>query len=252
MKTISSIKILFSVRRALERFNSRMQNSYPSMPQYQSTNNYLSRMGGNLPDSYLTSNRPTLMTTSTSSTNSGYQSIIGRRRQTRHDDPNNYFVDNPSVGDGYSSSFFVHGQNPYSMNSHYMNMPDEPPAIPPRYRRTDDAIDHYRRHSTDEYLSDNINTNNNNNSQTLPRNAFIHHAYPATITNSTGFRPITTHNNPLAYEQNEFHDQRYERRTHEPTNGNQMSPNQSPIGNEHHFLCYEYLVCSRSNSVQQW
>ena len=205
------------------------------MASYQSANNYLSRQG-NLPDSYLTSNRPTLMTTSTSSTNSGYQSIIGRRRQTRHDDPNNYFVDNPSVGDGYSSSLFVHGQSSYPANSHYMNMSDEPPAIPPRYRRTDDAIDHYRRHSTDEYLSDNINTNNNNNSQTLPRNAFIHHAYPATITNATGFRPITTHYNPLSFEQDEFHEQRYERRTHEPINGNQISPTQSPIGNNKHDL----------------
>ncbi|CAF5190005.1 unnamed protein product, partial [Rotaria sp. Silwood1] len=39
-------------------------------------------------------NRSTLMTTSTSSNSSstagGYQSIIGRRRFTRYDDPNNF------------------------------------------------------------------------------------------------------------------------------------------------------------------
>lgn len=240
-----------------------MQNTYPSTPQYQSTNSYLTRQG-NIPDPYLTSNRSTLMTTSTSSTNSGYQSIIGRRRQTRHDDLNNYFVDNPSVGDGYSSSLFAHEHDPYTNHSHYMNMPDRPPAIPPRYRRTDDSIDHYRRHSTDEYLADNINTNNNNNSQTLPRNAFIHHAYPATITNSTGFRPITTYYNPLPSEQDEFHDQRYEqrlpssafndRRMQEPINGNRPSANQSPIGNEQRsFSSSEHLSSSsRSNIIEQW
>jgi hypothetical protein len=201
------------VRRALERFNSQMQNSYSSIPQYQPTNSYLSRQG-NLHEPYLNSNRPTLMTTSTSSTNSGgggagYQSIIGRRRQTRYDDPNSYFVDNPSVGDGYSSSVFVNSQNPYPATHHYMNMSDEPPAIPPRFRRenyrTDDINDPHRRHSTDEYLSENIN-NNNNNSHTLPRETFIHHAYPATITNATSFRPINFHYNQFSSEQDDLQD----------------------------------------------
>jgi hypothetical protein len=137
------------------------------------------------------------MATSTSSTGGGYQSIIGRRRQTRYDDSNNYFIDNPSVGDAYSSSLFSNSHNPYPITNHYMNMSDEPPAIPPRFRREnyrhDDINDPYRRHSTDEYLSENINNNNNNH--TLPRDAFIHHAYPATITNSTSFRPINHHYN---------------------------------------------------------
>ena len=178
-----------------------MQGSGLSTSQYQPTNNYISHQGS-LHDSMISSARPSLMTTSTSSNSSsgGYQSIIGRRRQTRHDDPSNFFIDNASVGDGYSSSLFGNSQNPYPMTNHYMNMSDEPPAIPPRFRRenyqNEDINDAYRRHSTDEYLSENFNNNNNNNSsQTLPRDAFIHHAYPATIINSNGFRPINMHYN---------------------------------------------------------
>ena len=178
-----------------------MQNTYQST----STNNYLSRQG-NIPDPYLTSNRPTSMTTSTSSVGGGYQSIIGRRRQVRHDDPNNYFVDNPTVGDGYSSSLFVNSQNAYPINNHYMDMSDQPPVIPPRFRRTEDLNDQYRRHSTDDYLSENLNNNNNNYSQTLPREPFLHHAYPATITNSNGFRPINNHYHQYTSEQEEVFD----------------------------------------------
>ncbi|CAF1146701.1 unnamed protein product [Adineta steineri] len=188
------------VRRALERFNSQIQNSLISTNQYQQPNNYSSHQG-NFQDNYPNSNRSTLMTTSTSSNSSmgGYQSIIGRRRQTRHDDLNNSYIDNTSIGDGYSSSIFGNSHNPYTMGNQYMNMADEPPAIPPRFRRenfrNDDINDAYRRHSIDEYLSENINNNNNNSSQTLPRDTFIHHAYPATITNSSGFRPIDNHYN---------------------------------------------------------
>lgn len=188
-----------------------MQNSLLSTSQYQSTNNYLSR-----PGNFYESNRPSLMTTSTSSIGGtgGYQSIIGRRRQagTRPDDLNTYLIDNSSVGDGYSSSLFVNSQNTYPMTNHYMNMSDDPPpAIPPRYRRDnntyrhEDINDQYRRHSTDEYLSENLN-NNNNNSHTLPRETFIHHAYPATITNSTGFRPINIHYNQYTTEQDDVFD----------------------------------------------
>jgi hypothetical protein len=187
-----------------------MQNSLLSTSQYQPTNNYLPRQG-NFQDSWINTNRPTLMTTSTSSTSSGgYQSIIGRRRHTtRQDDSNNYFVDNPSVGDGYSTSLFYNTQNSYPITNHYMNMSDEPPIIPPRFRRDnyrhEDINDQYRRHSTDEYLSENLN-NNNNNSHTIPRETFIHHAYPATITNSTGFRPININYNQIPSEQDDLRD----------------------------------------------
>jgi hypothetical protein len=260
-----------------------MQSSYPSTYQYQPTNNYLSRQG-TFHDPYMNSNRMTTSTSSTSS-GSGYQSIIGRRRQTRYDDPNNYFIDNPSVGDGYSSSLFVNSQNSYPMDNHYMNMADEPPAIPPRFRRNEETIDHSRRHSTDEYLSDNINNNNNNNSQTLPRNAFIHHAYPATITNATGFRPINIHYNPISSEQEEFPDgaqstsstnssesfkqQRLNhprnehrlpasstitgRKANEQITANKSSPDQSPSGTMNHlvFLVYSTLISSRSTDISR-
>ena len=146
----------------------------------------------------------TTSTSSNSSLNGGYQSIIGRRRYTaRSDDPNHFVMENTSVGDGYTSSIFTNSQNPYQNTNHYMNMnmSDEPPAIPPRFRRdTYDINEPYRRHSTDEYLSENINNNNNNNSN----HTYIHHAYPATITNSTGFRPINIHYNQLPQEQDDF------------------------------------------------
>ena len=169
-----------------------MQNSRLSTSQYQTANSYLSHQG-NFSDSRMNSNHSTLMTTSTSSNSdgTGYRSIIGRRRQIRYDDPNN-FIDNKSIGDAYSSSVFVQSQNPY------MNMFEEPPVIPPRLRRVnyrnEDINDRYRRHSTDEYLSENTNNNNNNN-PTLPQETFIHYAYPATVTSTTSFRPINIDSN---------------------------------------------------------
>ncbi|CAM4776618.1 unnamed protein product [Rotaria magnacalcarata] len=204
------------VRRALERFNSQIQNSLKSTPQYQPANSYLTR-SGTFHDNYFNSNQPTLMTTSTSSNGSaggGYQSIIGRRRLTRYDEPNQ-LLDSTSVGDAYSSSIFANAQNTYSTNNHYMNMTDQPPVVPPRLRRptyqTEDMNDNYRRHSIDEYLSENVNNNNNSSSQTLPRDPFIHYAYPATITNATSFRPINTDynqqcdlSNQLLQEQNDL------------------------------------------------
>ncbi|CAM4937193.1 unnamed protein product [Rotaria socialis] len=207
------------VRRALERFNSQIQNSLKSTAQYQPTNSYLTR-SGTFQDNYFNSNQPALMTTSTSSNGSaggGYQSIIGRRRLTRYDEPNQ-LLDNPSVGDAYSSPIFANPQNTYLTNNHYMNMGDQPPVVPPRLRRpayqNEDINDNYRRHSIDEYLAENVNNNNNNNnnsSQTLPRDPFIHYAYPATITNATSFRPINTDynqqcdpSNQLLQEQNDL------------------------------------------------
>ena len=258
-----------------------MQSTYPSTSPYQPSNSYLSRQN-NFQDPYSSSNRSNLMTTSSSSTTSGggYQSIIGRRRQTRYDDPNSYLVDNPSVGDGYSSSLFV---NSYPANNYYTNTSDEPPVVPPRFRRTEEMIDPYRRHSTDEYLTDNINNNNNNNnSNTLPRDTFIHHAYPATITNASGFRPINIHYNQYSSEQEELYDraqsasstnssdslkqqqqqqrfnqmrqeQRYPlsngRKTNEQIIGTKSTADQSPTGlmNNPFFLVYLNILSSRSN-----
>jgi hypothetical protein len=181
-----------------------MQNSLLSTSQYEPTNSYVTHQG-NFHENYINSNRPTLMTTSTSSNSSigGYQSIIGRRRQTRHDDLSNSFIDNTTIGDGYSSSLFGNSNNLYTTPNQF----DEPPAIPPRFRRNDDINDQYRRHSIDEYHTENQNNNNNNSSnQTLPRDTFIHHAYPATITNSSGFRPINIHYNQSSLEQDDLHD----------------------------------------------
>lgn len=187
-----------SVRRALERFNSQLQNSLLTSSQYQPS--YLTR-SGTFNDNYFNSTRPSLMTTSTISNGStgsaelggGYRSIIGRRRFIRYDDPNSYF-EAPIVGEAYSSSIFSKLENPPASTNNYVNLSDQPPAIPPRMRRSnyqnEDMNDHYRRHSTDDYLSENIN--NNNNSQTIYRDPFIHHAYPATITNIPSFRPINT------------------------------------------------------------
>ncbi|CAF3610328.1 unnamed protein product [Rotaria sordida] len=205
------------VRRAVERFNIQLQNSLLSTSQYQPRTNYSSNH-----DPWLNTNRSTLMTTSTPScgTGGGYQSIIGRRRLTRYDDPNN-FLDQSNIGDAYSTSVFSNSQNPYLTTNHYMNISDQPPIIPPRLRRTnnyqnEDINDQYRRHSIDEYLSENINNNNNNNNnnnQSLPNDTFIHYAYPATITNTTNFRPINIDynqqydsTNQLSQEQDDLHD----------------------------------------------
>lgn len=206
----------FSVRRALERFNSQMQNSLLTKSQYQPSNGYYSSNGG-LQDPWMNSDRSSLMTSSMTSAGSsgGYQSIIGRRRQTRMDDVTSY-IDTPSVGDAYSSSIFSDGQNQYPMSNLYMNMSEQPPIIPPRLRRAnqiEDTNDQNRRHSVDDYLSDDLNNNYNNNnnistSQTLPRNTFIHYAYPATITTTNEFQPIDMDynqqfesNHPLPQEQ---------------------------------------------------
>lgn len=174
-----------------------MQNSLLSTSQYQPTNNYLSNQGG-YHDPWMNSNRPSVMTTSaTSNGGTGYQSIIGRRRFVRYDDVNSY-LEHTSVGDAYTASVFANPQDPYATTNHYMNMDmnmsDQPPVIPPRLRRTnyrnDEINDQYRRHSIDEYLSDNVNNNNNNNNQALPKESFIHYAHPATITNTNEFQPI--------------------------------------------------------------
>jgi len=162
-----------------------MQNSLLNMSQHQPNMNYMSRQfsHGYLPqqsnfdsfhpmdshqyDAWINSQRSI---PSTSNTNAGYQSIIGRRRQIRHDD---IYHDNSNIGNGYSSSLFINSQNSYP----YMNYSDEPPIIPPRLHR-----DIY--HEQPEYLSDNINNNNNNNS------GYIHHHHHAYPTGTNGFHPF--------------------------------------------------------------
>ena len=203
---------LFSIRRALERFNSKVQTSLMTNSQYQPSSMTYAR-SEQAQDPWMNSfNRSNTTNTSTSN-GVGYQSIIGRRRQGRFDDRTNGFKDQVSVGNGYSSSVFANPSNFYTSNDQYGQIMDEPPAIPPRYRRDNYRIDDFvRRHSIDEYLSENIN--NNNNSHGYGHEAFIHHAYPATITNATSFRPINIHYNPQydsqhphGQEQTNFRDQ---------------------------------------------
>lgn len=144
----------------------------------QYSNGYLSRPGNfesfhpadlQQTEGWMHGNRPM---PPTSNTATGYQSIIGRRRQMRHDD---VYHDPNSVGNGYSTSLFVNSQN----SNLYMNFPDEPPAIPPRMHR-----DMY--HEQQEYLSANINNNNNNNGH---HSGFVQHPYPGSMIN--GFHPIS-------------------------------------------------------------
>ncbi|CAF1512856.1 unnamed protein product [Rotaria sp. Silwood1] len=216
------------VRRALERFNSQLQHSLMNTPQYQPTMNGMSRpipngypRQGNFdsyypPDSHqydpwanFNRTMPPAPNTST-----GYQSIIGRRRQLRHDD--NYH-DVTSVGNAYSSLVFVNSQNPYpTENNLYMNFPNEqPPAIPPRLHR-----DVYREQQP-EYISENINNNNNNNNN----NAYIHQGY-ATIPN--GFRPIS-HTYMPSDSFHQYQDDEYLRHRAQSTSSTTSSDSVHPI-----------------------
>ncbi|CAF3229974.1 unnamed protein product [Rotaria sp. Silwood2] len=214
------------VRRALERFNSQMQNSLMNMPQYNAnmngtprpiSNGYAARQGNF--DSFYPTDPPQFdpwanlshTMPPASNTSSGYQSIIGRRRQLRHDD--NYH-DNTSVGNAYSSLLFVNSQNPYPItNNPYMNFPDEPPAIPPRLHR-----DVYREQQ--EYISENVNNNNNNNN-----NAYIHQGYPAM---PNGFRPIS-HAYMPSDSFHQFHDDEYLRHRAQSTSSTTSSDSVHPI-----------------------
>jgi hypothetical protein len=215
-------RILYlSVRRALERFNSQMQNSLMSMSQHQPSMNYMSRQvpngypprQGNF-DSYqpvdphqyeawINANRPIAPPPPPSNTGTGYQSIIGRRRQMRQDD---IYHDNTSVGNGYSSSLFLNSSNSYP----YMNFSDEPPVIPPRLHR-----DMY--HEQQEYLTENINNNNNNHPP------FIPHVYP-TI---NGFRPINHQYLPPEFLQ-QFQEDEYLRYRAQSTSSNTSSDSVNP------------------------
>lgn len=206
------------IRRALERFNSKVQSSLMSTSQYPtSSSNVYSR---NEPNNDFWSNRSTSNNNnnynnySNGNANSlGYQSIIGRRRQTRYDERPSIFRDQTSVGDGYTSSMFVNAQQIYPSNgNHFENSFDEPPpAIPPRFRRENYRNDElFRRHSTDDFLSENVN--NNNNSSNYGQDSFVHHAYPATVTtNATSFRPIQIHYNHQysSQENNDQHRQNF-------------------------------------------
>lgn len=159
------------VRRALERFNCQMQNSLMSMSQHstmlnrQFQNGYLSQE----PYQHETWTNPTRPP----ATSTGYQSIIGRRRQVRHDDG---YHDHTSIGNGYSSSLFLNNQ-PYSTYS------DETNFHPPHFHR-----DPY--HEQQDYLSENFNNNNNNNHLYAYNNGMIN-----------GFQPINHQYIPPEYYQ---------------------------------------------------
>lgn len=164
-------------------------NQHPTNMNYlprQMSHGYLSRPGNfesfhpmdlQQPEGWAQGNRPM---PPASNTATGYQSIIGRRRQLRHDD---VYYDTNSVGNGYSSSLFVTTQN----SNPYMNLPDEPPAIPPRLHR-----DLY--HEQQEYLSANMNNNNNNNGHP---HGFVQHPYAGGMGN--GFHPSNHQHIPGDY-----------------------------------------------------
>ena len=153
---------------------------------------------------------------------SGYQSIIGRRRQLRQDD---VYLDPSSVGNGYSASPFVNAPNPYPPASHYMNLSDEPPAVPPRFPRE-------LYHDQHEYLSDNMNNNNNNyhhhhhqQQQQQHHPAPVHSAYAGPM---NGFRPINNHYYPTdAY--NQYADEDHLRHRAQSTSSTTSSDSVRPI-----------------------
>lgn len=205
-----------------------MQNSLMTMPQHQQNMNYMSRqfshgypppLQGNYDavhpvdpnqyESWINSHRPMQQPSSTST---GYQSIIGRRRQIRHDD---VYHDHTSVGNGYSAPLFMNSQNSYP----YMNYSDDPPpVIPPRLHR-DIYHEHQQQQYQQDYLSENINNNNNNNS-------FVHHGYPPTM---NGFRPVINHQlMPGDYLQ-QFQEEEYLRHRAQSTSSNTSSDSTNPI-----------------------
>ena len=145
-------------------------------------------------------NRPT---STTSSTSTGYQSIIGRRRQMRHDDN---FHDSISIGNGYSSVFFNKSQNLYPTTNSYMNLSDQPPVIPPRMNRNlfreqheytyenDNNNNNNNDNNNNNNNDNNNNNNNNNNDDNTNQNPYIHQVYSAI---SNGFRPISDPSTPV-------------------------------------------------------
>lgn len=148
---------------------------------------------------------------------SGYQSIIGRRRQMRQDEA---YCDNNSVGNGYSSSLFLNSQNPYMMGNPYMNLADEPPIVPPRFSR-DNYLDQR------EYLSENVNNNNNSNNPLHPHGCMSGApGYPPGGTN--GFRSIN-HPYPPTDVYHPFQDEDYLRHRAQSTSSTTSSDSVHPI-----------------------
>lgn len=222
----------YSIRRALERFNTQMQNSFMQTSQYPANTNGLPRQlsngyqrQGSFDPYYpadpqqndpwgnfnrLTPAPPAPAPASTSITSTGYQSIIGRRRQMRQDD---MYHDTSTVGNGYSTPAFMTNSHPYSaLNNPYMHYADEPPAVPPRLHR-----DLFREQQ--EYLCENVNNNNNNN---IP---YLQQAYP---TAPNGFRPINHSYVPL----DSFHqlqDEEYLRHRAQSTSSTTSSDSVHPI-----------------------
>ena len=147
-----------------------------------------------------------------SGTSTGYQSIIGRRRQMRNDDS---FHDHTSVGNGYSSSLFINSQNSYP----YMNYSDEPPAIPPRlHRDLYHEQQQQQQQLQQEYLCENLNNNNNN--------GYIHHVYPGGTMN--GYHPVNHQFIPGDYYQ-QIQDEEYLRHRAQSTSSNTSSDSVNQI-----------------------
>jgi hypothetical protein len=204
-----------------------MQNSLMQTSQHQPNMNYIPRQfstefprQGNHEsfypadppqyDPWTNVNRGMPLTANNTST--GYQSIIGRRRQIRHDD---VYHDNTNIGNGYSSSsLFANSQNPYPMINSHVNYTDEPPIIPPRLNR-----DLY--HEQQEYPSDNANNNNNNNNN----NTYIHYGYPPT---SNGFR-AASHQYIPSDSFHQFQEEDYLRHRAQSTSSTTSSDSVHPI-----------------------
>jgi hypothetical protein len=228
-----------SVRRALERFNCQMQHSMMTISQQQqppppppSNMNY---MPSQYPGGYARqgsydpfySTEPNQVDTWTNSyhsmprasngNGSGYQSIIGRRRQMRQDEA---YFENNGVGNGYSSSLFLNSQNPYMMGNPYMSLADEPPMVPPRFSR-ENYLDQR------EYLSENINNNNNNNNPLHPHGCMPGApAYPAGGPN--GFRSIS-HPYPPVDVYHPYQEEDYLRHRAQSTSSTTSSDSVHPI-----------------------
>jgi hypothetical protein len=190
-------------------------NNYMSRPY---TNGYPPRQGSfdtfqQVDPQWNNGNRSMAPLPPSSGTSTGYQSIIGRRRQMRSDDS---FHDHTSVGNGYSSSLFINSQNSYP----YMNYSDEPPAIPPRLHR-DLYLEQQQQQQQllqQEYLSENLNNNNNN--------GYIQHVYPGGTMN--GYHPVNHQYIPGDYYQ-QIQDEEYLRHRAQSTSSNTSSDSVNQI-----------------------
>ena len=181
--------------------------------------NDLNGTGETWTNSYHSMPRGSHLTNGSSGANgTGYQSIIGRRRQMRYDD--GYF-DTTSVGNGYSSSLFINAPNPHLMPNHFMGMPDEPsPMVTPRFTRDPygDQVD---------YVCENVNNNNSNNP--MQHQGYMNQphgtAYPSS---GHGFRTINQAY-PSADVYQQYQDEDYLRHRAQSTSSTTSSESVNPI-----------------------